>query len=85
MEGTGPGSVARFVFHAQEDEVDPLNLIQANSTYNYYSASITTAGAKYSPPAYPLGRVTSSAKEFGKFGAFRLPIEKVESETLGIG
>ena len=49
MEGTGPGSVARFVFHAQEDRVDPLNLIQANSIYNYYSASITTRGAKYSP------------------------------------
>lgn len=49
MEGTGPGSVARFVFHAQEDRVDPLNLIQANSVYNYYSASIATEGAKYSP------------------------------------
>ena len=49
MEGTGPGSVARFVFHAQEGEVDPLNLIQANSIYNHYSASLTTAGAKYSP------------------------------------
>ena len=49
MEGTGPGSVARFVFHAQEGEVDPLNLIQANSIYDYYSASITTEGAKYSP------------------------------------
>ena len=49
MEGTGPGSVARFVFHAQEDRVDPLNLIQANSIYNYYSASLATEGAKYSP------------------------------------
>ena len=49
MEGTGPGSIARFVFHAQEGEVDPLRLIQANSIYNYYSASITTEGAKYSP------------------------------------
>jgi hypothetical protein len=49
MEGTGPGSIARFVFHAQEDRVDPLNLIQANSIYNYYSASIATEGAQYSP------------------------------------
>ena len=49
MEGTGPGSVARFVFHAQEGEVDPLHLIQANSIYNHYSASIATEGAQYSP------------------------------------
>ena len=50
MEGTGPGSVARFVFHAQEDEEKggPLRP-QANSIYNYYSASIATEGAKYSP------------------------------------
>ena len=50
MEGTGPGSVARFVFHAREDEEKggPLRP-QANSIYNYYSASIATEGAKYSP------------------------------------
>ena len=56
MEGTGPGSVARFVFHAQEGEVDPLRLIQANSIYNHYSASITTEGAKYSPQNIRWGR-----------------------------
>ena len=49
MEGTGPGSVASFVFHAQEGELDPAHLIQANSIYNYYSATIATEGAKYSP------------------------------------
>ncbi|RKU33070.1 hypothetical protein C6499_02100 [Candidatus Poribacteria bacterium] len=56
MEGTGPGSVARFVFHAQEDRVDPLNVIQANSIYNYYSATIATEGAKYSPQHIGWGR-----------------------------
>ena len=56
MEGTGPGSVARFVFHAQEDRVDPLNIIQANSIYNHYSASIATEGAKYSPQHIRWGR-----------------------------
>ncbi len=50
MEGTGPGSVACFVFHAQEDEEKggPLRP-QANSIYNYYSALLATEGAKYSP------------------------------------
>ena len=33
MEGTASGSVARFVFHAQEGEVDPLRLIQANGIF----------------------------------------------------
>ncbi len=49
MEGTGPGSVANFVFHAQEGELDPLRLIQANGIYNHYSAKIATEGAKYWP------------------------------------
>ena len=56
MEGTGPGSVASFVFHAQESEVDPLNLIQANSIYDHYSATIATEGAKYSPQHIGWGR-----------------------------
>ena len=56
MEGTVSGSVARFVFHAQEGELDPLNLIQANGVYNYYSASIATEGAKYSPQHIRWGR-----------------------------
>ena len=55
MEGTGPGSVASFVFHAQEGELDPLRLIQANGIYNHYSAKIATEGAKYWPPTYNLG------------------------------
>ena len=56
MEGTRSGSVARFVFHAQEGELDPLNLIQANSIYNHYSATIATEGAKYSPQHIRWGR-----------------------------
>lgn len=56
MEGTVSGSVARFVFHAQEGELDPIRLIQANGIYNFYSASIATEGAKYSPQHIRWGR-----------------------------
>lgn len=50
MKGTRSGSIAHFVLHAQEDEEKggPLRP-QANSIYNYYSVSIGTEGAKYSP------------------------------------